>query len=115
VDLAWFWLDTGVALMGEHALDNALAAFERATLLDPHCADAHFQKGLVLAQLGHEKEAHEAFARSVELKPEFEEAAAEVEEGASSGRFEIASPASERRPLAGLQVLSERQVRSRSA
>ena len=44
--------------------DRALAAFERALALNPRYAEAHVHCGIVLARLGREDEANEAFARA---------------------------------------------------
>jgi tetratricopeptide (TPR) repeat protein len=46
--------------------DRALAAFDRALELNPRYVDAHLHRGIVLAELGKELEATEAFTRARE-------------------------------------------------
>lgn len=46
--------------------ERALAAFERALGLNPRYVEAHVHRGIVLAEMGREQDANEAFARARE-------------------------------------------------
>jgi tetratricopeptide (TPR) repeat protein len=59
----------GRALVGLRRLDEALAAFTRATRIDPTSATARSNRGGCLAMLGREEEALAEFREAVELDP----------------------------------------------
>jgi tetratricopeptide (TPR) repeat protein len=62
------------ALLNRDSLTQALAHYERATVLNPYYADARANIGVVLARLGRFEEAPKHFERALELKPDFDAA-----------------------------------------
>jgi len=61
----------GLALqrLGQH--DRALGAFERAIRLNPHYADAHFNKGVALQALNEPEKALHSYESAIECKPAY--------------------------------------------
>jgi len=60
----------GVADVEGGRLEGALRGFERATTLAPEWADAHYNRGVVLARLGRSAAAQDALRRYLELRPD---------------------------------------------
>lgn len=65
--VAWFFL--GNALAAQSRMTEALAAYERATALDPDFAEALNNRALVLGKLGREDEALACLGRATEIDP----------------------------------------------
>ncbi len=68
------YLNLGVALQDAGAIDEALAALERATALEPTFAPAYNNLGNVLARKGRREEAEAAFREALRLRPDLHEA-----------------------------------------
>ena len=51
-----------------------MAAYEEAIRLDPQNADAHYNKGNALSELGHYEEAVAAYKEAIRLNPEHADA-----------------------------------------
>jgi tetratricopeptide (TPR) repeat protein len=68
------FLILGQASKQLHRLDKALQAFEILVAVQPAGAEAHFQLGLVLRQLGDEQRAQGEFVQALRLDPKFEPA-----------------------------------------
>ncbi|MFA7197844.1 MAG: tetratricopeptide repeat protein [Methanoculleus sp.] len=51
--------------LSEH--DQAIASYDQALRIDPHHADAWFNKGMSLRSIGRDEEAAQCIARSIEL------------------------------------------------
>lgn len=60
----------GVSDVDGGRLETALQSFERAAGLAPEWADAHYNRGVVLARLGRSSEAQDALRRYLELRPD---------------------------------------------
>jgi Flp pilus assembly protein TadD len=65
----YYRLGNGLALVGRYP--EALAAFQKATRLDPGNADILNDLGSTLAMLGRWQEAETAFREALRLRPEF--------------------------------------------
>jgi tetratricopeptide (TPR) repeat protein len=68
------YLNLGVALQDAGAIDEALAALERATALEPTFALAYNNLGNALARKGRREEAEAAFREAIRLRPNLHEA-----------------------------------------
>lgn len=54
--------------------EAAVASFEKALILDPGFADAHFNLGNVLRRLGRIRDAAESFGKAIECRPDYADA-----------------------------------------
>ena len=59
----------GMALYNERRFEAAKAKFIEAASNGPTCAEAHYNLGLALSQLGAKEEAHEQFLEAANLAP----------------------------------------------
>jgi Tfp pilus assembly protein PilF len=65
----------GLALMGAHFREEALAAFDQAITLKPRFAEAHNNRGRVLVGLGRYPEALASFDLALAIRPDYTKAA----------------------------------------
>jgi Flp pilus assembly protein TadD len=65
------WSQIAEVLAQDEEIEEAIDAYDHVTDLAPKDALAHFQKGVLLAQIGRREEAHRAIATSIELSPEY--------------------------------------------
>lgn len=79
----------GVADVEGGRLEGALRGFDRATALAPGWADAHYNRGVVLARLGRSSRAQDALRRYLELRPDAPDAIAVSER---IGELQVAFP-----------------------
>lgn len=68
------FFDSGVKLVRENKIDEAIQAFLKATELKPDFAEAYLNLGTLYFQKEKDKEAEEALLKALELKPEIENA-----------------------------------------
>lgn len=59
----------GMALYNEKRFEAAKAKFIEAATIGPTCAEAHYNLGLALSQLGEKEEAHQQFLEAANLAP----------------------------------------------
>ncbi|HEY3196734.1 MAG TPA: tetratricopeptide repeat protein [Nitrospirales bacterium] len=59
----------GMALYNEKKFEAAKAKFIEAASNGPTCAEAHYNLGLTLSQLGEKEEAHQQFLEAANLAP----------------------------------------------
>lgn len=75
VDDAQELIAQGDALRNDTKFSAALEAYDAAVAADPKLALGHFKRGTVLAPLGRAEEAAEAYAKAIDLCPDYPEAA----------------------------------------
>lgn len=63
------WVNLGDALRSQLRLSDAIAAYQRAIALDPHCVDAQFNQSLALLTLRNFAEAWPGYAWRWRLSP----------------------------------------------
>ncbi|WP_013334567.1 tetratricopeptide repeat protein [Gloeothece verrucosa] len=64
---ATIWNNIGNTLSALKRQSEALAAYERATILDPQFHAAYFNKGLLLAEMGAYGNALESYAKAISI------------------------------------------------
>jgi tetratricopeptide (TPR) repeat protein len=67
------WFDKGNALLNESKYDEAIEAYDMTLGIDPQYAEAWYNKGNALSQLGFDKhdESVQAYSKAIELDPKY--------------------------------------------
>lgn len=74
ISYAYIWNQRSHALIGLQKYEEALAAAERATILQPKYAEAWNNKGVSLWNLGQYQEAQAVIKKAVDINPEYTQA-----------------------------------------
>lgn len=77
---AWQHLERAYASEEQGEFDKALEECGAAIELDPHLAEAHNLRGIILEELGRQEEAVSAYRQAVSLDPDLHEAKENVQE-----------------------------------